>query len=57
MSLKVGIAKKTATSHHFLDKATRAAKIRGGKVEIRQKNIKIYKFTNFQNSRKTFQEN
>jgi hypothetical protein len=35
--------------------AARAAKIRGGKVEIRKEHIEIYKITHFQNSRKTFQ--
>jgi hypothetical protein len=35
--------------------AARAAKIRGGKVEIRKEHIEIYKVTHFQNSRKTFQ--
>lgn len=28
---------------------------RGGKVEIRKEHTEIYKLTNFQNSRKTFQ--
>lgn len=32
-----------------------AAKIRGGKVQICKEHIKIYKNTNFQNSRDTFQ--
>jgi hypothetical protein len=35
--------------------ATRAAKIRGGKVEIRKEYIEIYKVIHFQNSRKGFQ--
>jgi hypothetical protein len=35
--------------------AAGAAKIRGGKVEIRKEHIEIYKITHFQNSRKTFQ--
>ena len=35
--------------------AARAAKIRGGKVEIRKEHIEIYKITHFQYSRKTFQ--
>uniref|UniRef100_A0A2H1WTH8 SFRICE_036259 n=1 Tax=Spodoptera frugiperda TaxID=7108 RepID=A0A2H1WTH8_SPOFR len=35
--------------------AARAAVVRGGKVEIRKEHTQIYKFTNFQNSRKTFQ--
>jgi hypothetical protein len=30
--------------------AARAAKIRGGKVEIRKEHIEIYKVTHFQNS-------
>uniref|UniRef100_A0A2H1WMR3 SFRICE_026299 n=1 Tax=Spodoptera frugiperda TaxID=7108 RepID=A0A2H1WMR3_SPOFR len=35
--------------------AARAAGVRGGKVEIRKEHTQIYKFNNFQNSRKTFQ--
>jgi hypothetical protein len=46
---------KTAFRRHFSNMAARAAKIRGGKVEIRKEHIKIYKITHFQNSRKTFQ--
>lgn len=35
--------------------AAQAANIRGGKVEIRKEQIKIYKIDNFKNSRKKFQ--
>ena len=34
--------------------AARAAKIQGGKVEIRKKHIEIYKITHFQNFRENF---
>ncbi|CAD0206502.1 unnamed protein product [Chrysodeixis includens] len=35
--------------------AARAAVVRGGKVKIQKEHIEIYKISNFQNSRKTFQ--
>ena len=46
---------RTAVRRHSSSMAERAAKIRGGKVEIRKEHIEIYKNANFQNSRKTFQ--
>jgi hypothetical protein len=52
---RVSLGQKTAFRRHFSNMAARAAKIRGGKVEIRKEHIEIYKVTHFQNSRKTFQ--
>ena len=54
---------KTMNSQHPVNQEQRsegdcakfAAKIRGGKVEIRKVHIEIYKITHYQNSWKTFQ--